>query len=211
MSETMRFPNSSSLRIATLCGLMALAACANGQNYDTGTTSLGGVGLGTGAGAAAGALAGRAIAGSHNNTLAMLGGALLGGIAGNVAVDRPNQLRGQDEATSAANAEQQRQLDFQRQSQLQQAQTQQQIEDQKEFEQWKAQRTGGTQAAAVTTQADITEAQRLLTGLGYYRGPIDGVYGSATRSAIMQFEASQGLPRTGYLTPSLVQSMKVAI
>ena len=39
----------------------------------------------------------------------------------------------------------------------------------------------------------------------------DGIYGAATRSAIMQFEGSQGLPRTGYLTPSLVQSMKAAI
>ena len=197
--------------LAALSGLILLAGCASGQNYDTHTTSPSGIGLGTGAGAAAGALAGRAIAGSHNNTLAMVGGALLGGLAGNMAVDRPNQLRGQDEAAAAANADQQRQLDFQHQSQLQQAQTQQQIEDQKEFEQWKAQRAGGAQTAAVTTQADITEAQRLLTGLGYYRGPIDGVYGSATRSAIMQFEASQGLPRTGYLTPSLVQSMKVAI
>ena len=54
-------------------------------------------------------------------------------------------------------------------------------------------------------------AQRLLTGLGYYRGPIDGVYGNATRSAVMQFESSQGLPRTGSLTPSLIQSMRVAI
>ena len=197
--------------LAALSGLILLASCASGQNYDTHTTSPSGIGLGTGAGAAAGALAGRAIAGSHNNTLAMVGGALLGGLAGNMAVDRPNQLRGQDEAAAAANADQQRQLDFQHQSQLQQAQTQQQIEDQKEFEQWKAQRAAGTQVAAVTTQSDITQAQRLLTGLGYYRGPIDGVYGAGTRSAIMQFESSQGLPRTGYLTPSLVQSMKAAI
>ena len=198
-------------RLAALCGLLALGACANGQGYDTHTTSPSGIGLGTGAGAAAGALAGRAIAGKHDNTLAILGGALLGGIAGNVAVDRPNQIRGQQEASSAADAEQQRQLDYQRQSQLQQAQVQQQIEDQKLFEQWKQQRGGATQTAAVTTQADVMQAQRLLTGLGYYRGPIDGVYGAGTRSAIMQFESSQGLPRTGYLTPSLVQSMKAAI
>ena len=198
-------------RLAALCGLLALGACANGQGYDTHTTSPSGIGLGTGAGAAAGALAGRAIAGKHDNTLAILGGALLGGIAGNVAVDRPNQIRGQQEASSAADAEQQRQLDYQRQSQLQQAQVHQQIEDQKLFEQWKQQRGGATQTAAVTTQADVMQAQRLLTGLGYYRGPIDGVYGAGTRSAIMQFESSQGLPRTGYLTPSLVQSMKAAI
>ncbi|MFO1047250.1 MAG: peptidoglycan-binding domain-containing protein [Geminicoccaceae bacterium] len=210
MSGSVRF-RTAAPTLAALSGLVLLTACASGQNYDTHTTSPSGIGLGTGAGAAAGALAGRAIAGKHDNTLAMVGGALLGGIAGNVAVDRPNQLRGQDETAAAANADQQRQLDFQHQSQLQQAQTQQQIEDQKEFEQWKAQRGAGTQVAAVTTQADITQAQRLLTGLGYYRGPIDGVYGAGTRSAIMQFESSQGLPRTGYLTPSLVQSMRAAI
>ena len=199
-------------RVAAVCGVLALGACASGQGYDTHTTSPSGIGLGTGAGAAAGALAGRAIAGKHDNTLAILGGALLGGVAGNVAVDRPNQIRGQEETASAANAEQQRQLDYQRQSQLQQAQVQQQIEDQKLFEQWKQQRgAAGTQTAAVTTQADVTQAQRLLTGLGYYRGPIDGVYGAGTRSAIMQFESSQGLPRTGYLTPSLVRSMKTAL
>ena len=198
-------------RTAALGGVLMLGACA-GQGYDTHTTSPSGIGLGTGAGAAAGALAGRAIAGKHDNTLAILGGALLGGIAGNVAVDRPNQVRGQQEAATAADAQQQRQLDYQRQSQLQQAQVQQQIEDQKLFEQGKQQRgAAGTQTAAVTTQADVMQAQRLLTGLGYYRGPIDGVYGAGTRSAIMQFESSQGLPRTGYLTPSLVQSMKAAI
>jgi len=196
--------------LAAVAATSVLAGCA-GQGYDTHTTSPGGIGLGTGAGAAAGALAGRAIAGKHDNTLAMLGGALLGGVAGNVAVDRPNQLRGQQETAAAAEADQQRQLDFQRQSQLQQAQTQQQIEDQREFEQWKAQRAAAMQPAGAVTQADITQAQRLLTGLGYYRGPIDGIYGAGTRSAIMQFESSQGLPRTGYLTPSLVQSMKAAI
>lgn len=200
-----------SVRPAALATLLLLGACAQGQNYDTGTTSLSGIGLGTGGGAAAGALAGRALAGQHNNTLAMVGGALLGGVAGNMLVDRPNQLRGQQEQQVAANAEQQRQLDFQRQSQLQQAQTQQQIEDQKEFEQWKAQRAAGLTPAAVNTSADITSAQRLLTALGYYRGPIDGVYGSGTRSAVMQFEGSQGLPRTGSLTPSLLQTMKAAL
>lgn len=200
-----------SVRPAALATLLLLGACAQGQNYDTGTTPLSGIGLGTGGGAAAGALAGRALAGQHNNTLAMVGGALLGGVAGNMLVDRPNQLRGQQEQQVAANAEQQRQLDFQRQSQLQQAQTQQQIEDQKEFEQWKAQRAAGVTPAAVNTSADVTSAQRLLTALGYYRGPIDGVYGSATRSAVMQFEGSQGLPRTGSLTRSLIQTMKAAL
>ena len=199
------------VRPAALATLLLLGACAQGQNYDTGTTSLSGIGLGTGGGAAAGALAGRALAGQHNNTLAMVGGALLGGVAGNMLVDRPNQLRGQQEQQATANAEQQRQLDFQRQSQLQQAQTQRDIEQQNEFEQWKRQQAATPAPGAVNTMADIMTAQRLLTGLGYYRGPIDGVYGGATRSAEMQFESSQGLPRTGSLTPSLIQSMRTAI
>ena len=207
----MRHLSRFASRPMALAMALALGACAQGQNYDTGTTSLGGVGLGTGGGAAAGALAGRAIAGKHDNTLAILGGALLGGVAGNVLVDRPNQIRGQQEQQAAATAEQQRQLDYQRQSQLQQAQVQREIEEQNLYEQWKRERGGGVTPAAVNTQADVMTAQRLLTALGYYRGPIDGIYGGGTRSAVMQFEGSQGLPRTGYLTPSLVQTMRAAL
>lgn len=211
MSTSMHMYERRFLRPAALAGLLVLGACAQGQNYDTGTTSLGGIGLGTGGGAAAGALAGRAIAGKHDNTLAILGGALLGGVAGNVLVDRPNQVRGQQEQQAAATAEQQRQLDFQRQSQLQQAQVQREIQEQNLYEQWKRERGGATTPAAVNTTADVMSAQRLLTGLGYYRGPIDGIYGNSTRSAVMQFESSQGLPRTGSLTPSLIQSMRAAL
>ena len=86
---------------------------------------------------------------------------------------------------------------------------QREIEEQNLYEQWKRER--GVTPAAVTTSSDVTSAQRLLTALGYYRGPIDGVYGPGTRSAVMQFDSSQGLPRTGTLTPSLVQSMKAAL
>ena len=140
-----------------------------------------------------------------------VGGWLIGGgVAGNVLVDRPNQIRGQQEQQAAATAEQQRQLDYQRQSQLQQAQVQREIEEQNLYEQWKRER-GGVTPAAVNTQADVMTAQRLLTALSYYRGPIDGIYGGGTRSAVMQFEGSQGLPRTGYLTPSLVQTMRAAL
>ena len=53
-------------------------------------------------------------------------------------------------------------------------------------------------------------AQRLLTALGYYRGPIDGIYGGGTRSAVMQFEASQGLPQPGCDALD-VQRMKAAL
>ena len=119
--------NAGRTPAGVFAAMLALGACAQGQGYDTGTTSLGGVGLGTGGGAGAGALLGRAIAGKHDNTLAILGGALLGGVAGNVLVDRPNQIRGQQRAAGRRHAEQQRQLDYERQSQLQQAQVQREI------------------------------------------------------------------------------------
>jgi hypothetical protein len=61
---------------------------------------------------------------------------------------------------------------------------QREIEEQNLYEQWKRER--GVTPAAVTTSSDVTSAQRLLTALGYYRGPIDGVYGPGTRSAVMQ-------------------------
>ncbi len=209
--STERKHNGRIGRVGVLAAMLALGACANGQDYNTGTTSPSGIGLGTGGGVAAGALAGRALAGQHNNTLAMLGGALLGGVAGNVLVDRPNQIRGDQQQQANANADVQRKLDYDRQSQLQQAQVQKDIQEQNLYEQWKRERGAGAVPAAVNTTADVMTAQRLLTGLGYYRGPIDGVYGNATRSAVMQFESSQGLPRTGLLTPSLIQSMRVAI
>jgi hypothetical protein len=191
--------------------VLALGACAQGQAYDTGTSSLSGVGVGTAGGAGAGALLGRAIAGKHDNTVAMLGGALIGGLAGNVLVDRPNEIRGQQQAQTNASLETQRQLDYERQSELQKAQVQRELEEQNLYEQWKRERGGAVTPAAVTGASDVMTAQRLLTALGYYRGPIDGIYGERTRSGIMQFESSQGLPPTGSLTPSIVQRMRSSL
>lgn len=190
-----------------LAGL-TLAGCASQPGYQTPTSSLGGVGVGTAGGAGAGALLGRAIAGGNDNTLAILGGALLGGVAGNVLVDRPNEVRGQTEAEIASDREQQRRLEYERQSALQQEQVRREIEEQRLYEEWKQTRGAGTAAPA---SADITTAQRLLTALGYYRGPIDGRYGPGTRSAVMQFEASRGLPQTGSVTPALVEQMRASI
>ena len=209
MSRPIAIPR---LRPLALAAVLVLGACAQGQNYDTGTTSLGGVGLGTGGGAAAGALGrprhrrqARQYPGDSRRCACSVASPATCRSIG------PNQLRGQQEQQAAATAGQQRQLDFQRQSQLQQAQVEREIEEQKLYEEWKRERGGGATPAAVNTQADVMTAQRLLTALGYYRGPIDGIYGGGTRSAVMQFEGSQGLPRTGYLTPSLISTMKAAL
>lgn len=209
------------LALAVLAAVsLALGACSGQSGYSPPTSSLGGVGLGTAGGAAAGGLLGRAIAGKHDNTLALLGGALLGGVAGNIFVDRPNEVRSQTEAEMARDREVQRKLEYERQSELQREQVRREIEEQRLYEEWKQQRAaglGGTSTAAVTptalgnAPADVMTAQRLLTALGYYRGPIDGVYGAATRSAVMQFEAAQSLPQTGTVTPSLLSRMRAAL
>jgi peptidoglycan hydrolase-like protein with peptidoglycan-binding domain len=45
----------------------------------------------------------------------------------------------------------------------------------------------------------IAEAQYQLTSRGYYRGRIDGTYGSRTAFAVRAFQSSAGVPPTGQL------------
>lgn len=197
---------------------LGLSACAGGGGTPgaPGGYGYGGLaspGVGTAAGALGGAAVGRWIAGGNDNMAAILGGAALGGLAGNVFADRPSATRRDQQAEAAKDAEQQRRLEYERQSTLQQEEVRKQIEDQRLFEEWKAQRAraDGSQTAAIpatTSSEDVATAQRLLTALGYYRGPIDGVNGGQTRSAVMQFEQAQGLPPTGQVTPALVSRMR---
>jgi peptidoglycan hydrolase-like protein with peptidoglycan-binding domain len=44
------------------------------------------------------------------------------------------------------------------------------------------------------------EIQALLRDLGYYRGPVDGLFGDQTRQAIQGYQRSLGTPQTGVLT-----------
>lgn len=44
------------------------------------------------------------------------------------------------------------------------------------------------------------DVQRRLARRGYYHGPIDGVVGPGTRSAIIAFQADHGLNTTGYMS-----------
>ena len=206
--------------VLSLFAALALAGCANGGgvggggglNYNPPVAS---PGVGTLGGAGAGALLGRLAAGSHNNLLATAGGALLGGLAGNVLVDNPKAKNQAAQNQASQDADVQRRLDYDRQSQVQAAQTQKQIADQQAFDQWKAQRDAGTlpqaNTGAVGGPVDVTTAQRLLTALGYYRGPIDGSSGSQTRSAVTQFEQAQGLPATGVVTSSLIDRMRRSV
>ena len=51
----------------------------------------------------------------------------------------------------------------------------------------------------------------MLTALAYYNGPVDGLMGPATRSAIANFQRRQGQPVTGVFTPGLLDELRVCV
>ncbi len=80
---------------------------------------------------------GRAIFG--NSTSAMLIGGAVGGMAGNMTIDRQAQERQFQQTQASQDMAMQRQLDFERQRALQQAQVQRQIEEEQQFADWRRQ------------------------------------------------------------------------
>lgn len=191
-----------SMPIALVLATLALAACQPGQFG--GPANEGEVSplVGTLGGAGAGALAGRLVAGGHDNSAAILGGALIGGLGGLVGSSAYNaserqtktnqQLATGVQANSAAIAQQQ--------------QVQNSLEAQHHYDQWN---NGGV--IPINTPGDVRTAQGLLAALGYYGGQVDGSYGPQTRQAVFRFQQSRGLPPTGDVTPQLVQQLRAAI
>jgi Na+/glutamate symporter len=93
--------------------------------------------VGTAAGAAAGAGAGRLLFG--NNTTGMLIGGAVGGLAGNMTLDRQAEERQRQQRVEDRKVNQQLQLDFERQRALQAEQTRIEIEEQRLFNEWRRQ------------------------------------------------------------------------
>lgn len=55
-------------------------------------------------------------------------------------------------------------------------------------------------------QARLTEAlQRSLLRLGYYTGPVDGLYGPQTRAGLAAYQRAHALPEDGTVTEALVR------
>jgi peptidoglycan hydrolase-like protein with peptidoglycan-binding domain len=50
------------------------------------------------------------------------------------------------------------------------------------------------------SEADRREVQKMLQGMKYYQGPIDGKFGPLTRAAIRRYQDSIGVNSTCYLT-----------
>ncbi len=55
----------------------------------------------------------------------------------------------------------------------------------------------------------VRAAQGALQGMGYNPGPVDGVMGPRTATAIRNFQRAQRLPETGTLTPETLQRLRV--
>lgn len=52
---------------------------------------------------------------------------------------------------------------------------------------------------------EVRAAQEALAGLGYYRGPIDGIIGPKTRAAVAKYQTDLGLPPDGKVSRDLAQ------
>ena len=56
----------------------------------------------------------------------------------------------------------------------------------------------------------IMSVQKELTGLGYYRGAIDGISGAETEHAVRWFQAVNHLPVTGRIDSATMQALRIA-
>ena len=60
------------------------------------------------------------------------------------------------------------------------------------------------------TRAEIKAAERRLSDLGYWAGPVDGVFDEATRSALIAFQKWEGRAVSGKLTMETLEAMLAA-
>jgi membrane-bound lytic murein transglycosylase B len=63
-------------------------------------------------------------------------------------------------------------------------------------------------AAGSLNREEILELQTLLNGLGYTSGNPDGLFGSATRAAVRQYQSAQSLPADGFPTSALLNRVR---
>lgn len=60
------------------------------------------------------------------------------------------------------------------------------------------------------SEAEVRAAQEALARLGFYPGPIDGIFGPKTRAAVTKYQADVGLPPDGEVSPDLVAQLEKA-
>jgi hypothetical protein len=65
----------------------------------------------------------------------------------------------------------------------------------------------GTTTTAPASDPTVAAVQTALSQQGYYGGPIDGLFGPATRDAVARYQAKQNLSVTGSLTSGTLQAL----
>ena len=65
----------------------------------------------------------------------------------------------------------------------------------------------GTTSVAPAPDPMVTAAQRDLAQLGYYSGPVDGLFGPTTRDAVARYQTDKNLSVTGSLTADTLQAL----
>ena len=53
----------------------------------------------------------------------------------------------------------------------------------------------------------VSQIQSELARLGYYQGPIDGLYGAETRRAVYRYQQDVGLPGNGQIDQALLDAL----
>jgi peptidoglycan hydrolase-like protein with peptidoglycan-binding domain len=66
------------------------------------------------------------------------------------------------------------------------------------------------QQRATLTRAQTREAERRLSELGYWTGAVDGVFDTASRSALIAFQKWEGLAITGQLTLDELEAIRTS-
>lgn len=67
---------------------------------------------------------------------------------------------------------------------------------------------GAPQKRALLTRAQILEAERRLSELGYWTGPVDGRLDEGTKSALIAFQKWEGREITGKLTVAELEAIR---
>jgi peptidoglycan hydrolase-like protein with peptidoglycan-binding domain len=68
--------------------------------------------------------------------------------------------------------------------------------------------TPTTTEPSAETSAAVSELQQVMTDLGYYDGPIDGVYGEATTEGVTTMQEDLGVTADGIYGPETHHALK---
>ena len=64
-----------------------------------------------------------------------------------------------------------------------------------------------TSISQVATSSQNKQIQQKLKDLGYYSGSVDGIYGNATRNAVIAFQKANGLTADGVAGPKTIAAL----